>query len=173
MAAMASSQAIAAVLAFLQEIFPTRDINANTANAWSIMFEEWSDADLTTYARLAAKERGRKFFPTAPEVMACRPVPAIDSARILRQIGALGTYNPHGWLYPRIETVREKLGDGIADAYAAAGGERCFADEGSATSDIARRTFAAELTAAGRQAQLTPLLAANAAGRALRSGNGE
>ena len=64
------------------------------------------------------------------------------------------------------------LGNAIADAYAAAGAERCFAAEGSVMQDMARRTFAAELTAAVKKVPAAGLLGATAAPRALRPGEG-
>ena len=158
MAAMASSKAIAATLALLHELFPTREITTNTAEAWSMMFDDWTDEDLMACTRIAAKQPGRKFFPTPPEIMDCRPAAVVDSGKILRQISALGAYNPNGWVYPSIERVRETMGGAVAEAYAVAGAERCFADDGTVTQDIACRTFAAELKATRRRYD-TPLLA--------------
>jgi hypothetical protein len=170
---VASKSAVAATLALLHELFPTREVTSTTGEAWGMMFEDWTDEDLMACTRSAAKQPGRKFFPTPPEIMDCRPAAVIDSGKILRQISALGVYNPHGWVYPSIERVRQTMGDAVAEAYAAAGGERCFAADGSVAQDMARRTFAAELKATQSRSEVTPLLVANAAQRTLASGNGE
>lgn len=96
--------------------------------------------------------------------------PPIDGDAILRRISALGSHHPNrGWIYPRLDVIRDALGDGIAQAYAAAGADRCFADDGSVTQDIARRTFATELTATQRRAPGLPLLPAPIAPRRLAS----
>lgn len=170
---MASDAALSSVLAFLQELCPTRDIGAHTLDAWAIAFEDYTDAELSEYARKAAIEPGRKFFPTPGEIAAYRVVPTVDAGRVLRQISALGAYNPHGRIYPSIERVREAMGSAVAEAYAAAGAERCFADDGSFAQDSARRTFAAELkpTQAGDEVRRLP--AATPSRRALGAGNGD
>ncbi len=139
---MASKPAIAAVLSYLHELYPTREVKASTGEAWAMVFAEWPDDELQACAMKAAAERGRTFFPTPGEISAYRAVPTVDAAAILRRISKLGTYNPNrGWIYPRTETVRAALGDAIATAYNDAGGERCFSGEESVTQEIARRTF--------------------------------
>lgn len=157
---MASRTAVAGVLAYLHELYPSREITATTAEAWIVTFSDWGDEELETCARNAAATPGRTFFPTPGEIAAFHAVPSIDAAKMLRQISALGTHNPvRGWLYPRIETVRAAFGDGVATAYAAAGAERCFADDDSVTQDIARRAFATELSAAQKKQPSSLLLA--------------
>jgi hypothetical protein len=158
---MASNAAIAGALALLHELYPTREIGPNTAPAWALVFADWDDETLTACVKRAAATPGRTFFPTPGEIAAFRPVPMVDGPAILRRISALGTYNPNGWLYPRIETVRDAMGDAVASAYAAAGVERCFADDDSITQDIARRAFATELTSAQKANPTQPLLAAS------------
>lgn len=166
---MASDQIVAAVLAFLHELYPTREIGPETLDAWAITFAEWDDATLQACVRQAAATPGRKFFPTPGEIATYRPLPAVDAPATLRRISALGTYTATGWIYPGIEAVREALGEPIAAAYAAAGAERCFADDGSVTQDIARRAFAEEMRAAQLRLPNVPLLAA-ATRRALGAG---
>lgn len=158
---MASKMAIAGVLAFLHELYPSREIGTATAEAWSMTFAEWDDATLESCARSAALTPGRSFFPTPGEIAAFRVAEPVDAGALLREISALGQYNPHsGWLYPRIDAVRERLGDAIASAYAAAGAERCFADDDSTTQSIARRAFGVELAAAQKLHPNRPLLCA-------------
>ena len=139
------------MLAYLHELYPSRDIGVATTEAWAITFADWDDAEFQACARKAASTAGRTFFPTPGEIAACRALPAVDTGKILRRISALGTYNPNGWLYPSIETVRDSMGEAVAQAYAAAGAERCFADDDSITQDIARRSFASELGHAQKQ----------------------
>lgn len=160
---MASDTAVAGILAFLHELFPTRELSDRALDAWLIVFADWSDDELKACARAAAREPGRAFFPTPGEIAAYRPVPTVDVDQVLGRIAKLGGHNPRtGWVYPRAEDVRAQLGPAIADAYAAAGGDQCFAvatsDGATVTRDIARRAFAAELTTAQRREPSRPLL---------------
>jgi len=148
---MASNQTIATVLAYLHELYQNREVTPATGDAWSMAFADWDDAELLTCARKAATSPGRSFFPTPGEIAAFRVLPVVDASTVLRRISALGAYNPNGWLYPSIETVRDSMGEAVAQAYAAAGAERCFADDDSITQDIARRSFASELGHAQKQ----------------------
>lgn len=138
---MANDREVSAVLAFLHELFPTREIGPATLDAFAMIFEDWPDGELTDCAKKAARERGRTFFPTPGEISAYRALPTVDSGAMLRRISALGSYNPNGWIYPRLEKVRDEFGPAIAQAYADAGAERCFAGDESITQDIARRSF--------------------------------
>lgn len=147
---MASDAGIARVVAFLHELFPTRDIGPATLDAWSLVFENWPDELLQSCAVKAAKEPGRTFFPTPGEVGAYAPPPPVDTLAVLYRIEQLGHYEPtRGWVLPTFEEIRNALGDAIARAYTVAGAKQCFADDAkdgtSVTRDIARRTFAAEL----------------------------
>jgi hypothetical protein len=124
---MASKAAVAGVLAYLHELYPTREIGAATAEAWAMTFADWDDATIEACARLAAAEPGRTFFPTPGELVAHRPRPTIDTARLLRLVERLSVYVPaSGMIAPNVETVRAQLGDDVADAYAAAGGALVF-----------------------------------------------
>jgi hypothetical protein len=155
---MASNKAVAELLAYLQELFPSRDVTEKTLPVWVLHFEDWSDEELRACTRAAAREPGRKFFPTPGEIAAHRaPAPAIDADAILERIAKLGYHNPRsGWMYPTAQFVREQLGDVIANAYVTAGGERCFAspagDGSTVGRDIARRTFAEEIRTAHSRA---------------------
>ena len=69
------------------------------------------------------------------------PAPTVDSSPVLRRIEKLAQYNPHtSMIYPRVEEVREKIGDEAAYAYATAGAQRCFADN-ETTREICSREF--------------------------------
>lgn len=151
---MASKQTIAGALAFLHELFPTRDITDATGHAYQIALAEFSDDELRHCVELVAKEPGRKFFPTPGDIAAHRqPPPAIDCEALLGRISKLGCHDPRsGWIYPTSERIRESLGDAVADAYVNAGSTQCFApaDSSGATvsRDIARRRFADAIHAA-------------------------
>jgi hypothetical protein len=63
----------------------------------------------------------------------------------MRAIEKLGWYDPHcGWVYPRPDTVREKLGDAVANAYGFVGSARLFSANDT-TRDIAARDFGTSL----------------------------
>lgn len=153
---MASNAAVATVLALLHEFYPSRDMTDETLPAWTIVFRDWSDEELQACALAAAQEPSRAFFPTPGEIAAHRAPPMIDTDVLLARISKLGHYNPNvGWMYPRVEEVRAALGAAVADAYAAAGAQACFADDardGSSTSrEIARQRFTAELRTAAKR----------------------
>jgi hypothetical protein len=140
---MASKAAVATVLAYLHELYPSRDVSSVTADAWALTFAAWSDEDLTRAAQQAAATPGRTFFPTPGEIAECRPTttPVVDAPKILRQIEKLSAYTPQaGTIAPHVQQVRDALGNAVADAYAAAGAQRCFADDATARS-IAAHTF--------------------------------
>jgi len=149
---MASDAAVGRMLAILHELFPTRDLSPATLDAWALVFADWDDAEFQTCAMAAAREPSRTFFPTPGEVAAHRASPVVDTDVLLARISKLGTHHPNaGWLYPRVDAVRTAFGNATADAYAAAGGPLCYADDArdgsSTTRDIARQRFAAELRA--------------------------
>lgn len=137
---MASDTAIARTLAFLHELFPTREITEATLDAWTVTFSDWPDDLLRECAIRAAKEPGRQFFPAPGEIFAQRPQPAIDIDSIRYHIEKLGEYNPNvGWIYPSNQKVQAILGESIATAYAIAG--RALFSENETTASIAAREF--------------------------------
>jgi hypothetical protein len=144
---LSTDTAIASTLAFLHELFPGRDIGPATLDAWSIYFSDWSDDELRVHAMAAAREPGRKFFPTPGEIAAHRELPTIDTDALLSRLAKLGHHNPvTGWQHPTSLAVRDAFGDAVSTAYIDAGTSRCFASDdpngGSITRDIARRAFA-------------------------------
>lgn len=163
---MASKATIAGILAFLHELFPTREFSDRTLDAWCLVFDdEWTDAEFTRCAKAAAKEPGRQFFPAPGDISAHRKIPIVDADAVLRSIAKLGSHNPRqGWIYPNADRIREQLGDAIADAYLGAGGSLLFAQEDASgatiTADIARRTFTESLTTAQARQPERPLLTA-------------
>jgi hypothetical protein len=146
---MATKAAIATVLAYLHELYPSREVSAVTADAWAHTFALWTDEDLARCAHQAAATPGRRFFPTPGEIAEFRaePTPVINAPAILRQIEKLSAYSPQaGMIPPPVVTVRERFGNAAADAYAAAGVHRCFANDDT-TRSIAEREFQKALEA--------------------------
>lgn len=71
---------------------------------------------------------------------------AVDGPSVIRQIEKMATYNPSvGMIYPRVDAVRERLGEPVAYAYAAAGAHRLFSDN-EISRDIATREFQKAMT---------------------------
>jgi hypothetical protein len=151
---MADRRTIAVGLATLHEAYPTRAITEQTAEVWLRLFEPVPNAAFLAACERVAVQPGRTFFPTPGEVMAvAAPSPVVDTDTLLRAIQGMGEYNPHvGMLPPRVEAVRHRYGDAVADAYAEAGPSRLFADDdrdgSSVTRDIARRAFSGTIAEA-------------------------
>lgn len=146
---MATADIIGRGIIALHEAFPSRDVGERTVELWSRLFRNVSDEEFTRGVEALLLEPDRKFFPAPGEVLrACRgPLPPIDVEAIRRQIAWLGTGSVHvGHIWPRVERVREVLGNGVAEAYGAIGGTRLGANEGT-TLEIALRDFGAELQA--------------------------
>lgn len=149
---MATAQGIAAALTVMHEAFPQKEITEATAPLWLGWFRDEPDEELLRAANAIALDRTRKFFPSPGEFRAVlHPIPVIDVPAIVRQIEALGHYNAQtGWSWPSVETVRNRLGDGIAEAYGLLGA-RLGQDQGPGL-DIATREFSnALLTALHRE----------------------
>lgn len=169
---MASRIAIASMLAYLHELYPSRTINAATPEAFAFAFADWSDDELQSAAMQAATKPGRTFFPTPGEIAECRKVaPIVDGAALLRRIESLGSYSAAvGFIAPQVFTVRKRLGDLIADAYATAGGVRCFSDD-PITRSIAFREFQKAVTEyAALPAEQRPLIESGEQPRKLSRG---
>ncbi len=140
---MASDQGVGAVLAFLHELYPTRDIGSATLDAWALAFGGWEDDELLECARRVAAAPGRVFFPTPGEIAGARTMtpPIVNTPALLQQIERLSAYSPRaGMVAPPVFTVAEKFGEAVAKAYAAAGAGRCFANDDT-TRHIAAREF--------------------------------
>jgi hypothetical protein len=158
---MASSQGVAKVLRFLHALYPAHEVTDETGEAWLVVFADLPDDALADAARRCASEAGRKFFPTVGEVRAV--VDAMTGSRVnpttlLRQIESMGSYNAHcGWVWPRVESVRERFGDGVATAYGMVGPGR-FASEDAVTRDIAARDFAQDVRTVAVERPTRPTL---------------
>lgn len=141
---MASPKAVATMLAMFHESYPTRPLTAKTGRVWEALMRDVDDDLLLQAARVVANQPGRTFFPTPGELRACLATfqpPMPDSEDLLRRISALGTHNPNtGWIYPRVERVREAFGAAVAQAYGLIGPRLLYSDHPN-TQDIARRDF--------------------------------
>lgn len=139
---MATSRAVAAALAVLGRAF-AGVVDEERVDVYCAALEDLSDADLAIATAHVVKTHTGEFIPP-PAVLrkAVAPAPiAVDSSAVLRRIENLAIYSPQaGMIYPRGDVVRDALGEAIAYAYAAAGGERVFSDN-ETTREIATREF--------------------------------
>lgn len=141
---MASRQAVAGALALLAEAWP-REVTPQMAEVYAMALEGVSDDALGR--AVPAALRDLTFFPVPAELRRLSGIrePIIDVDAVLDRIQGLASYLPTtGTTYPRVELVRERLGEAIAAAYAIAGAGRLFTGN-EVGRDIARREFAAEL----------------------------
>lgn len=161
---MASKKAIATVLSIFHETFPTRAVSGTTAEVWLTVFHNVEDDALMRAALRLARDPDRRFFPTTGEVFAAMGAEArpVDVLNIIHRIECLGFYDPHrGWVYPTYATIKDALGEDIANAYTVAGGPSIYADDSSAiTREISRRKFGEQLEEAQRRQPGIPLLRA-------------
>lgn len=138
---MATSNAIKKALAILQSVFP-RDLTPELAEAYHLALADVDDDTLGESVGVCL--RTCKFFPVPAELRAAMPRPRalpVDAMGVARQIQSLGHYNPHGWVYPSVKTVREKMGRAAAEAYGTVGSDRLYS-ENETTRGIAERDFA-------------------------------
>ena len=148
---MASSETVAKALAILSED-RGGDITAMRLEAWYVALSDVPDAAVLRAVGVFLRTDTGNFLPPVAKIRAlAAPNPTIDTDALLAQIAKMGEYNPNvGWIYPRIDAVRERFGDAVAQAYVDAGASRCFADNdrdgASVTRDIARRSFRSALT---------------------------
>ena len=144
---MASTKAVYASLTMLSHNFAGAVTEEKVA-LWKAALLEVSDEALAAAVpQVIATHKGDFIPPVAVirDAAGANTPPSVDVEEIQKQISDLGGYNPHmGWVYPRVSLVREKLGDAIADAYAACGAQKLFSDEEIGRS-IATREFRKEL----------------------------
>lgn len=147
---MASPEQLVRSFALLQATFP-RDLTPLMTEVYEKALADVSDAQLEFATGQAI--RRLKFFPMPSELrdFAGANAPqqpfAVDLDRLLDAIHALGEYNPHGWIFPRVESVQRRFGLAIANAYAVAGTSKLFNGDETGRS-IARREFRDELSGA-------------------------
>lgn len=142
---MATKQGVGIALAFLHELFPTREITPTTGTAWLLAFHDVPDNVLMDAAQQCGSDPNRRFFPTAGEVRGQIPRPALaaqlSAHEVLKQIERLGGYGPQfQWQWPRVDVVRDTLGSAVAAAYGNVGPHRLNSDN-PLTREIAERDF--------------------------------
>ncbi|HTE46506.1 MAG TPA: hypothetical protein VK636_14740 [Gemmatimonadaceae bacterium] len=169
---MATNRAVVASLAMLGRAF-AGVVDEERVELYRAALEDLTDEQLATATALVVKSHTGEFIPP-PAVVRKAIAPAattIDAVGILRRIEKLAVYNPNvGMVYPRVDVVREQLGDATAYAYAAAGGPRVFSDN-EVSRDIATREFQKALSdAANRPHADLPILGAPTTPRALPPG---
>jgi hypothetical protein len=131
------------------------DVSGERVSVYALALDDVTDAQVMEATVRLLKSHEGGFIPTPAlirEAAGANTPPVIDAERLLRGIDRLGSYNPNtGWTSPRVEVVREVMGDSVADAYAIAGGpSRLFADN-QTTRDISAREFAQEMAAQVRE----------------------
>ena len=144
---MASREMVGKVLALFGATFP-KDVTPELVIVWVEVMRDVEDDALAKAARLALAQC--RFFPVPAEVRALLPKPpAPDAEALISRIWGLADYHPsRGTTPPRVEAVRELLGEAVGEAYSMAGGGfRLFADNPT-TASIARRDFAQALVEA-------------------------
>lgn len=155
---MASTKAVYASLKMLAHNF-AGDVTREKAELWDAALRDVPDEALAVAIPKVIATHTGSFLPPVAVVRDAAGVnsqPVLDFEVALTRISDLGYHNPNrGWIYPRVQEVRSKLGDLIGDAYALAGGQRIFADD-EVSRSIAQREFRQELN---RQAQSRGLLA--------------
>lgn len=91
--------------------------------------------------RVFAEYDGFGFPPPAAFLARAHGTPVFDVDALVRRIASASTYHPEqGDVAPLVATVREELGDVVADAYATVGSRALFATD-ETTRNIARRDF--------------------------------
>lgn len=142
---MASRKAVVAALTLLSRAF-AGDVTRERIELYAAALEDVPDEQLAAATKHVIQTQVGAFLPP-PAVLrlaAGYGAPAVDVEAVLRAIDSLGGYSPSGWCLPRMETVREALGDAVAYAAAEVGIHRLLADDAT-TRDIAARDFAQAL----------------------------
>ena len=163
---MASARCVAECLAMLSEAKPEREITEHTVAVYAMALDDVDDAALRRAAARALKIC--RFFPAPAELReyaGANVLPVVDVDAILEQLRGMCGYLPTvGTIAPRVDDVRQRLGDGIARAYAACGGGTRLLLGNDTTTAIALREFTQELQeevrAVGPAALLPPAPAA-------------
>lgn len=148
---MASKQAVATALKMFALTF-AGDVSDERVDLYQAALADVDDAALkAATTRLVATHKG-EWIPVPAlirEAAGANVRPRVDAEAVRHAIYEIAGYNPNGFSPPRVEAVRQRLGDAVADAYGAVGGGRLFAD--GTTGEIALRDFAKELEACQRE----------------------
>lgn len=171
---MTTRAGVATVLAYLHELYPGRQVTAETGAAWLNATNDLQDAVLLALARAYAADPESRYFPAPSQLRGYLPKHAAealpDLESTLRAIDGMGHYDPRaGWVRPRKETVQEKLGPAIAFAYGYVGPSLLFS-ENEQTRSIALRDFRLALEEASADLSAGRLIAGDPAPPQLESG---
>ncbi|MBA3852915.1 MAG: hypothetical protein C0503_00790 [Gemmatimonas sp.] len=169
---MASKLAVAKAMAVLGATFP-RDVTPELVAIYAAAVQDLSDQDLDRAVQRAVATC--RFFPVPAELRefagANRP-PVVEVDTILDQLRGMCGYLPTvGTIAPRVDDVRQKLGESVARAYAACGGGSRLLLGNDTTSAIALREFTQELHAEVRAVGPAALLPATSDLRLVQSPN--
>ncbi len=138
---MASKAMVAKCLAMMSRSF-AGEVDDERVRLYHAAFDDLDDAQIERATTIVVRQWTGAFIPPPAVIRAAvaPAAPAVDAGALARRISKLGFYHPTGWVYPRIDKVRDELGEVVAYAYAAAGRERLYA-ENDTTRDIAEREF--------------------------------
>ena len=147
---MATRRAVMTALKMFALTF-AGDVSDERIDLYFAALDDVSDDALAAATLQLVRTHRGEWIPTPATIRdaaGANTLPVIDAGRLLREIDRLGEYSPGtGWESPSVDVVREKRGDLIADAYAAAGGPERLFEGGATTREIAAREFAQEMAA--------------------------
>ncbi len=149
---MATKKAVGTALTLLSRAYGG-EVTREKADVYAAALKDVSDLQLQAGVSRVIQEYRAAFIPPPAvirEACGANAEPVLDVERVRAEIDRLGTYHPNGWINARPETVRQTLGDAVADAYAeAGGGAQLFADN-ETTRSIALRDLQRGLRSAVR-----------------------
>lgn len=148
---MANTKAVTTALRMLGRVF-AGDITTEKTEMYVAALEDLSDEQIAASVAILVRTHEGQFLPVPAQIRAAVNAdakPAINVERLIRQIDKTGSYNPNsGWCPARVEIVRERFGDAVADAYGqVGGGARLFSSDETGRI-IAARDFENALRAA-------------------------
>lgn len=165
---MASERAVRAALTMLGRVF-AGSVGPERIETYCAALEDLSDGEVADATKALMTSHLGEFIPVPAVIRQMArgdETPRLDVDRIVREISAMGEYNPHcGWQPPSVRRVRAVAGHAIADAYADVGASRLFLG-GARTREIAAQEFRKSLalaTGAHLYASFPPWAVANPA----------
>ena len=147
---MATARGVEAALKLLATNF-AGEVTVEKVKVWGAALGDVTDEQLGAAIPHIIKTHTGDFIPPVGvirEACGANDHAAIDTANVIRSIERLGApqfvdgfSEQTGWVMPRVERVREALGDAVANAYGAVGGgARLFCDDETGRT-IAERDF--------------------------------
>lgn len=151
---MASSKAVLAALKMLSRAF-AGVVDAERVELYRVALDDLSDEQIATATAGVIRTHTGEYIPP-PAVLRKAIAPAavvVDSTALVREIEKLATYNPNsGMIAPSVALVRERLGEAVGYAYAAAGAQLVLSDDAT-TRAIALRDFQRAMREAAERPQ--------------------